>query len=171
MPRVLRVICICLATLPALCQSTAKYQVGTITDVKPHQGAADAGSDVVSYDVSIKVAGTVDPEHRTATALSPQKGQIARNDAVIDAIMNREGRRNLPIGFDLVAPGSIELAEIRLPHAAPSVRDSSQLALIQGWGCFSQNKFASQQIVWRREARRKTIFSFDGTRHAKAVLA
>ena len=59
MPRVLRVICICLATLPALCQSTAKYQVGTITDVKPHQGAADAGSDVVSYDVSVKVADTI----------------------------------------------------------------------------------------------------------------
>jgi hypothetical protein len=52
-------ICICLATLPVLGQSTTKYQVGTITDVKPHQAAADAGSGVVSYDVSVKVAGTI----------------------------------------------------------------------------------------------------------------
>jgi hypothetical protein len=59
MRRVMCAICICLATLPALCQSAAKYQVATITDVKPHQAAADAGSDVVRYDVSVKVADTI----------------------------------------------------------------------------------------------------------------
>jgi hypothetical protein len=59
MLRVMCAMCICLATLPALCQSTAKYQVGTITGVKPHQAAADAGSGVVSYDVSVKVADTI----------------------------------------------------------------------------------------------------------------
>jgi hypothetical protein len=59
MLRVMRVICICLVTFPALCQSTAKYQVATITDVKPHQAAADSRSDVVSYDVSVKVADTI----------------------------------------------------------------------------------------------------------------
>ena len=48
-----------LAAVAALCQSTAKYQLGTITDVKPHQAAANAGSDVVSYDVSVKVADTI----------------------------------------------------------------------------------------------------------------
>jgi hypothetical protein len=57
--KLLFTICICLATVPALCQSTAKYQVGTITDVKPHQAAADNGSGVVSYDVSVKVADTI----------------------------------------------------------------------------------------------------------------
>jgi hypothetical protein len=46
-------------TLPAFCQSTAKYQVGTIIDVKPRPAAADASSDVVSYDVSVKVADTI----------------------------------------------------------------------------------------------------------------
>ena len=59
MPRVLCVICICLVTLPAFCQSTSKYQVGTIIDVKPRPAAADAGSDVTSYDVSVKVADTI----------------------------------------------------------------------------------------------------------------
>jgi hypothetical protein len=57
--KLLSTICICLAAVPALCQSTAKYQVGTITDVKLHQAAADAGSGVVSYDVSVKVADTI----------------------------------------------------------------------------------------------------------------
>jgi hypothetical protein len=52
-------ICICLLTVPAFCQSGTKYQVGTIMDVKTHQAAAGAGSDVVSYDVSIKVGDTV----------------------------------------------------------------------------------------------------------------
>ena len=52
-------ICICLATLPALCQSTSKYQVGTIIDVKPHPAAADVASDVVRYDVSVKVGNTI----------------------------------------------------------------------------------------------------------------
>jgi hypothetical protein len=59
MPRALCVICICLLTLPAICQSTSKYQVGTIIDVKPRSAAADAGSDVTSYDVSVKVADTI----------------------------------------------------------------------------------------------------------------
>src|SRR5271169_466854 len=57
--KLLPTIFICLAAVPAVCQSTGKYQVGTITDVKLHQAAADAGSGVVSYDVSVKVADTI----------------------------------------------------------------------------------------------------------------
>ena len=52
-------IFICLTTVQAFCQSSGKYQVGTITDVKPHQVAADAVPDVVSYDVSLKVKDTI----------------------------------------------------------------------------------------------------------------
>jgi hypothetical protein len=51
-------ICICLTTVQALCQSTGKYQVGTIAAVKPHQ-TADSASEVVSYDVSLKVKDTI----------------------------------------------------------------------------------------------------------------
>ena len=57
--KLLCAICICLAAVSAVGQSAKKYQVGTITDVKPHQAAADAGSGVVSYDVSVKVADTI----------------------------------------------------------------------------------------------------------------
>ena len=32
-------ICICLVTMPVFCASGSKYEVATITDVKPHQAA------------------------------------------------------------------------------------------------------------------------------------
>ena len=59
MRRLICVICICLGTFPALCQSASKYQVGTIVDVKTHQAVEEAGSDVVRYDVSLKVGDTI----------------------------------------------------------------------------------------------------------------
>jgi|SRR5271166_3069493 len=51
------VICICLVTFPLCGQELPKYQVATITDVKMIH--PDSGSDVVSYDVSVKVGGTI----------------------------------------------------------------------------------------------------------------
>jgi hypothetical protein len=59
MRRLICVLCLCLGTFPALCQSASKYQVGTITDVKTHQAVGKASSDVVSYDVSLKVGNTI----------------------------------------------------------------------------------------------------------------
>ena len=44
---------------PAFAQSTSKYQVGTITEVKAHQAAGSGVSDAVSYDVSVKVGATI----------------------------------------------------------------------------------------------------------------
>src|SRR5215469_16784520 len=59
MLKVLSAICICLVTFPVFCQSTANYQVATITDVKPHGAAADNPSDVASYDVSLRIGDTI----------------------------------------------------------------------------------------------------------------
>ena len=59
MLKLLGVIGICLATFPALSQSTSRYRVGTITDVKTHQVAGDDASDASSYDVSVKVGETI----------------------------------------------------------------------------------------------------------------
>ena len=59
MRRLIAVIGLCLLTFPALCQSTSKYQVGFITEVKPRQAAGDDASDPTSYDVSVKVGDTV----------------------------------------------------------------------------------------------------------------
>ena len=57
--KVMSLICIGLLTLPVFCESGSKYEVATITDVKPHQAADNKPSDAVRYDVSVKVADTV----------------------------------------------------------------------------------------------------------------
>jgi hypothetical protein len=50
---------ICLTVFPAFGQSTSKYQVGTIIEVKAHQAAGTGAADVASYDVSVKVGDTI----------------------------------------------------------------------------------------------------------------
>ena len=59
MRRLIAVIGLCLLTFPALCQSTSKYQVAVISEVKPRQAAGDDASDPASYDVSVKVGDTI----------------------------------------------------------------------------------------------------------------
>jgi hypothetical protein len=60
MLKLVGVFCICFAAFPAFCQSASKWQVGTITEVKIHQAAEKTGaSDATSYDVSVKVGGTI----------------------------------------------------------------------------------------------------------------
>ena len=59
MLRLVGMFCICLTTLPGFCQSTSRYQVGTITEVKTHLTDANSGSDAISYDVSVKVGDTI----------------------------------------------------------------------------------------------------------------
>ena len=59
MLKLICVICICLMTFPVFCQPASKYQVATITDVKVHQTAGGGASDVLSYDVSVKVGDTI----------------------------------------------------------------------------------------------------------------
>ncbi|MGA2004739.1 MAG: hypothetical protein ABSG70_15235 [Terriglobales bacterium] len=59
MQRLIVVVTFCLLTLAALGESTSKYQVGMITDVRARQVASDSASDATSYDVSVKVGGTI----------------------------------------------------------------------------------------------------------------
>src|SRR5258705_7714083 len=59
MLRLVGLFLIFLTTFPAFCQSTSKYQVGTITEVKVHQAAGSGVSDAASYDVSVKVGDTI----------------------------------------------------------------------------------------------------------------
>jgi hypothetical protein len=58
MIRLAIVFCISLTMFSAFGQSTSKYQVGTITEVKTHQEAGGA-TDAASYDVSVKVGETI----------------------------------------------------------------------------------------------------------------
>jgi hypothetical protein len=48
-----------LTTFAAFGQSTSKYQVGTITEVKAHQATGGGASDAAAYDVSVKVGTTI----------------------------------------------------------------------------------------------------------------
>ena len=48
-----------LTTFAAFGQSTSKYQVGTITEVKAHQAVGSGASDAASYDVSVKVGDII----------------------------------------------------------------------------------------------------------------
>ena len=59
MRKLIGVIALCLLSFPAFCQSTSKYQVATIIEVKAHQAAGDSASDATSYDVSAKVGDTI----------------------------------------------------------------------------------------------------------------
>ena len=50
---------ICLTAFPVFGQSTSKYQVATITEVKNHQATGSAVNDAASYDVSVKVGDII----------------------------------------------------------------------------------------------------------------
>ena len=60
MRKLICVVFLCVVvSLPALCQSTSKYQVATILDIKPHVDAASSASGPTSYDVTVKVGDTI----------------------------------------------------------------------------------------------------------------
>ena len=59
MRRLVGLFLIVFTMFPAFGQSTSKYQVGTITEVKAHQTTGSGASDAASYDVSVKVGDTL----------------------------------------------------------------------------------------------------------------
>jgi hypothetical protein len=59
MRKLIGAVTLCLLTLPALCQSTSKYQAAMIIEVKAHQTATNPVSDSTLYDVSVKVGNTI----------------------------------------------------------------------------------------------------------------
>ena len=53
-------LCTCFTAFLAFGQSTSKWQIGTIAEVKVHQSAEQVGSSTAaSYDVSVKVEDTI----------------------------------------------------------------------------------------------------------------
>jgi hypothetical protein len=59
MQRLIVVVTLCLLALAALGQSTSKYQIGMITEVKARPVAGDSASDPTSYDVTVKVGDRI----------------------------------------------------------------------------------------------------------------
>jgi hypothetical protein len=59
MRRLIALMALSLIPFPALCQSTSKYQVAVITEVKPRPEVGNDASDPTTYDVSVKVGDTL----------------------------------------------------------------------------------------------------------------
>ena len=59
MLRFVTIFLVCLTALQTFSQSTSKWVVGTITDVRIHQTPDPDEFGTVSYDVSVKVGNTV----------------------------------------------------------------------------------------------------------------
>jgi hypothetical protein len=57
--KLIPVLTLCLLTFPGLCQTTSKWQIAAITEVRPHPAAGEDASDPITYDVSVKVGGTI----------------------------------------------------------------------------------------------------------------
>lgn len=103
MLKLMRVVCILLVTVPVFSQSVSNYQVGTITDVKPHQSASAEASDVVTYDVSIRVGDTVYLVLYTPPiGATPPKYAAGRNILVL--VGEKTVRYNNIIGESLEVP-------------------------------------------------------------------
>jgi len=83
MLRLVGLFLICLMVFPAFGQSTSKYQVGTITEVKVHQAAGSGASDAASYDVSVKVGGTIYVVLYTPPLGEPTVKYIAGRDLLV----------------------------------------------------------------------------------------
>jgi hypothetical protein len=84
MRRLTAVIALCMLTLSAVCQSTNKWQVALITEVKPHQAAGNSSFDPVRYDVSVKVGETIyDVLYTQPLGEIPAKYEIGRELLVL----------------------------------------------------------------------------------------
>jgi hypothetical protein len=54
-------ICACLCSIPALCQSagSAKYQIATVVAVNPHSSDTATDSSAPGYDLSVQIGNTI----------------------------------------------------------------------------------------------------------------
>lgn len=60
MRKLIAVLGLCLMAFPVFCQSTPKYEVATILDIKPHnQSGTPESEGGASYDVTVKIGDTI----------------------------------------------------------------------------------------------------------------
>ena len=102
MIRLMCVVGILVATLPLFSQSVSNYQVGTITEVKDHQATGDR-SDIVSYDVSVRVGDTIyQVVYTPPLGASPIKYAAGRNLLVV--VSEKTIRYNNIVGESVEVP-------------------------------------------------------------------
>ena len=83
MRHVMLAILICMLTIPAFCQSASKWQVATITEVKPHPVRGENPSDPSSYDVAVKVGDTIYVVLYTARSYEPGAKYAAGRELLV----------------------------------------------------------------------------------------
>ena len=105
---------ICLTVFPAFGQSTPKYQVGTITEVKAHQGAGSGASDVANYDVSVKVGDTI-----YVVLYTPPLGEITVKYAAGRDLLVLVGKNKITYN-DILGQSHDVPIESRKPAAKPT---------------------------------------------------
>jgi hypothetical protein len=102
-----------LTVFPAFGQSTSKYQVGTITEVKAHQADGSGASDLASYDVSVKVGDTV-----YVVLYTPPLGEITVKYAAGRDLLVLVGRNKITYN-DILGQSHDVLIESQAPAAKP----------------------------------------------------
>jgi len=118
MLRLAIVLCIFLTTFSAFGQSTSKYQVGTITDVKTHQDAAGHATDPVSYDVSLQVGDTIYVVLYTPP-LSQETVKYAAGRDLLVLVGKRTIRYNDILGQSFEVPIESQKSAAKLKPAKP----------------------------------------------------
>src|SRR5665213_3507749 len=95
----------------------------------------------------------VNAKDGAAAPLGLEEGEVAQDDAIVDAFANRKGWRDLLVDLNLVATRRAEVAEVCLPQGAPARFHAAQLVLIEQRGSGIQQQFPLQQVVGSRESR------------------
>ena len=115
--RKLLLLCVCLSSIPALCESagSAKYQIATIVAVKPHSSDANTDSSTASYDVSMQIGNTIYVVLYTAR-LGQQTAKYAAGRQVLVLV----GEKSLT--YNDISGNTVELQIItrKIIAAAPS---------------------------------------------------
>jgi hypothetical protein len=111
--KLIGVIALCLLTFPALCQTTSKWQIAAITEVKPHPAAGEDASDPITYDVSVKVGGTIYLVRYTTPA-----GEIAPKYATGHELLVLVGKNTITYN-DMLGRGLQVPIESQRPPAEP----------------------------------------------------
>ena len=114
MVRLVGLFLIFLTTFSALGQSTSKYQVGTITEVKAHQAAGSGASDVANYDVSVKVGDTI-----YVVLYTPPLGEITVKYAAGRDLLALVGKNTITYN-DILGRSFAVPIESRRPAAKPN---------------------------------------------------
>src|ERR1700722_2849026 len=108
---------------------------------------------------------------RTAASLCFQEREIAKDDAIVQALANGKRWRDLAVGFNLIAAWGGEVAEVCLPQFAPASVCTTQFTLVEHSAGANWLEPSLHQVVGCGEALGKARHMGSLARQADTVLA